>query len=243
MHKRTGRRLWVTRAEIPGEPFETIGAKMPLDRELQQAVLAELGWDPSVTAAHIGVTANAGVVTLTGHVETFAEKQAAETAARRVRGVRAVAEEIQVQLPFERTRGDDDVAAAAIERLAWDTSVPADAITVKVEQGWVTLTGSVAWYYQREAAAQDVARLHGVVGVSNQVVLKPAVNVSDITNKIRIALRRSWLLEDQNVTVRADGGHIHLTGTVRSPNERKVAWATAWAAPGATSVTNDLAIL
>jgi osmotically-inducible protein OsmY len=228
-------------ASIPGE-LET-GAKMPLDKQLQQAVLAELGWDPSVTAAHIGVTANAGVVALTGHVETFAEKYAAETAARRVRGVKGVAEEIQVELPFERTRGDDDIAAAAIERLAWDTSVPTDAITVKVEQGWVTLTGSVTWHYQKEAAAQDVARLHGVVGLSNQVVVTPAVNVSDITDKIRIALHRSWLLDDENVTVRADGGHIHLTGTVGSPHERQVAWATAWAAPGATSVTNDLTIL
>nr|WP_294514732.1 BON domain-containing protein [uncultured Rhodopila sp.] len=216
---------------------------MPFDKQLQQAVLAELGWDPSVTAAHIGVSANAGVVTLSGHVETYAEKQAAETAARRVRGVKAVAEEIQVELPFERIRGDDDIAAAAIERLAWDTSVPADAVTVKVEQGWVTLTGSVTWYYQKEAAAQDVARLHGVVGLSNQVVVKPSETGSDITDKIRIALRRSWLLDDQNVIVRADGGHIHLTGTVGSAHEKQMARATAWAAPGATAITNDLAIL
>ena len=119
----------------------------------------------------------------------------------------------------------------------------ADAVTVTVEQGWVTLAGSVAWHYQKEAAAQDVARLHGVVGLSNRIVVKPAINVSDISNKIRNALHRSWLLEDENVTVRADGGHIHLTGTVGSPHDRQVAWATAWAAPGATSVTNDLSIL
>jgi osmotically-inducible protein OsmY len=210
---------------------------------LQQAVLAELGWEPSVNAAHIGVTANAGVVTLTGHVETFAQKHAAEAAAVRVRGVKAVAEEIQVELPFERTRGDDDIAAAAIERLAWDTSVPADAVSVRVDQGWVTLTGSVAWYFQKEAAEQDVIRLHGVVGLSNQIAVTPAVNVSGITDQIRHALHRSWLLDDQKVTVSADGGHIYLTGTVGSAYERQVAWATAWAAPGATSVTNDLGIL
>jgi osmotically-inducible protein OsmY len=215
---------------------------MPLDRNLQQAVLAELGWEPSVTAAHIGVTANAGVVTLTGHVETYAQKHAAEAAARRVRGVKALAEEILVQLPFERTRGDDDIAAAAIERLAWDTSVPADAVSVRVEQGWVTLTGSVAWYYQKEAAEQDIVRLHGVVGLSNQIAVTPTVDVSGITDQIRQALHRSWLLDDQKVTVTADGGHIHLTGTVGSAYERQVAWATAWAAPGATSVTNDLGI-
>ena len=130
---------------------------MPFDKQLQQAVLAELDWEPSVLAGHIGVTANDGVVTLSGHVESFAEKHAAETAAGRVRGVKAVAEEINVELPFERIRGDDDIAAAAIERLSWDTSVPRDAITVKVEQGWVTLTGQVSWYYQKAAAEQAIA--------------------------------------------------------------------------------------
>lgn len=180
---------------------------------------------------------------LTGHVETFAEKHAAETAAGRVRGVKAVAEEIRVELPFERTRGDDGIAAAAIERLAWDTSIPADTIAVKVEPDWLTLTGAVTWYYQKEAAGPDVARLHGVVGLSNQVVVNPAINVSDVTDKIHNPLHRSWLLADQNVTVMAYGGHIHLTGTVGSQNDRQVPRATAWAAPGATSVTNDLAIL
>jgi osmotically-inducible protein OsmY len=216
---------------------------MPLDTQLQQAVLAELGWDPSLTAAHIGVTAKAGVVTLTGHVETFAEKHAAEAAAHRVRGVKAVAENIQVELPFERTRDDTDIAAAVLERLAWDTSVPSETIGVKVEQGWITLTGSVVWHFQKEAAGQDVSRLHGVVGVSNNIVVKPAVDVFDISSRIRNALHRSWLADDQSVTVRADGGAIHLTGTVRSPHERQVAWATAWAAPGATSVENDIAVM
>jgi osmotically-inducible protein OsmY len=216
---------------------------MPFDKQLQQAVLAELGWEPSVVAENIGVTANAGVVTLTGHVGTFAEKHAAETAARRVSGVKAVAEEITVELPLKRTRGDNDIAAAAIERLAWDTFVPSDAIKVKVEHGWLTLFGHVPWLYQKEAAAQDVSRLHGVVGVFNQIVVKSAVDVSDISNKIRLALRRSWLVDDENVSVSADGGHVRLTGTVRSPHDRQVAWATACAAPGAVSVENDIAIL
>nr|WP_294522910.1 BON domain-containing protein [uncultured Rhodopila sp.] len=216
---------------------------MSLDRVLQQAVLAELGWDPSLVATHIGVAANAGVVTLSGHVETFAEKHAAETATHRVRGVKAVADGIEVQVPFERARGDYDIAAAAIERLAWDSCIPADSISVTVEQGWVTLTGEVPWHYQKEAAAQDVARLHGVVGVSSEVVVKPAADVFGISDKIRDALHRSWLADDQNITVRADGGHIHLTGTVQSPYARQLAGATARAAPGAASVTNDLAIL
>ncbi len=216
---------------------------MPFDKQLQQAVLAELDWEPSVLAGHIGVTANDGVVTLSGHVESFAEKHAAETAAGRVRGVKAVAEEINVELPFERIRGDDDIAAAAIERLSWDTSVPRDAITVKVEQGWVTLTGQVSWYYQKAAAEQAIARLHGVSGISNQIILRPAVDVSDISDKIRNALRRSWLPDDETVMVRADGGRIHLSGAVRSPHDRQIAGATAWAAPGAISVENDIAII
>ncbi len=216
---------------------------MPFDRQLQQAVLAELEWEPSVVAGHIGVTANAGVVTLTGHVESYAEKYAAETATRRVRGVKAVAEEIKVELPFERVRGDGDIGAAVLERLAWDTSVPPDAVMVKVEKGWITLTGQVPWHYQKQAAEQAVARLHGVIGISNQLLVKPAVDVGDISDKIRHALRRSWLLDDETVTVRADGGRVHLTGTVHSPHDREVAWATAWAAPGATSVENDIAIL
>jgi len=210
---------------------------------LQEAVLAELGWDPRVAAAHIGVTANAGVVTLSGHVETFAEKHAAETAANRVKGVKAVAEEIRVELPFERVRGDDDIAAAAIGRLEWDTAVPADAITVKVEHGWITLTGQVTWYYQKQAAAQDIARLMGVVGLSNKVIVKPVVDVTDIAQRISDALDRSSLFDNQKVVVTADRGNVHLTGKVRSTHDRQVAWEVAWSAPGATSVENDIAVL
>ena len=215
---------------------------MPFDKQLQQAMLAELDWEPSVVAGHIGVTADAGIVTLTGHVESLAEKHAAETATRCVRGVKAVAEEITVELPFARIRRDDDIAAAALERLAWDTSVPPDAITGKVEQCRITLTGQVPWYYQKQAAEQDIARRHGVKGISDHLVLKPAVDISDISEKIRHALRRSWLV-DETVTVQADGDCVRLTGTERSPHDRQVAWATAWAAPGATSVENDIAIL
>jgi osmotically-inducible protein OsmY len=119
---------------------------MSNDSHLQQAVLAELTWEPSVTAAHIGVAVQAGIVTLTGHVESLAEKHAAEAAAWRVKGVKAVAEEIEVRLPFETKRTDEDIAAAAIDRLAWDVSIPRDTIGVKVEKGWITLTGQVDWY-------------------------------------------------------------------------------------------------
>jgi osmotically-inducible protein OsmY len=216
---------------------------MSQDGKLQQAVLAELNWEPSVTAAHIGVTASAGVVTLTGHVDTFAEKHAAEAAAQRVKGVRAVAVDIEVQLPFDHQRGDDDIAAAALDRLAWDVSVPRNSIKVEVDHGWIVMTGEVDWYYQKEAAEQDLRRLTGVVGVSNQTTLKPRIDASTISDDIAHALNRSWFFDDNTIKVSADGGRIRLSGTARSPHERQVAAATAWAAPGATSVQNDIAVI
>lgn len=216
---------------------------MSEDRKLQEAVLAELSWEPSVTAAHLGVTARHGVVTLTGHVESFAEKHAAETAAGRVKGVVAVAEEIEVKLPFERQRGDEEIAAAATDRLAWDVSIPSDCVKVKVENGWVTLSGQVDRYFQRDAAEQDVRRLMGVVGVSNQTTIKPMVNVADISDDIVHALHRSWFFDPKTISVTAEGGKVRLAGTVHSFSERADALATAWAAPGTTDVVDDIVIV
>ncbi len=216
---------------------------MSHDSQLQQSVLAELHWEPSLTAGHIGVTASAGVVTLSGHVDSYAQKHAAETAARRVKGVRAVAEEIDVRLPFETKRGDAELAAAAIERLSWNVSVPKDSVQVRVEQGWVTLTGQVDWWYQKEAAEQDIRPLHGVVGVSNQVIIKPRVNTAGLSDDIMHALHRSWFFDPTTVQVRADGGKIVLSGSVHSMHERQVAAQTAWSAPGATAVENDIAVV
>jgi osmotically-inducible protein OsmY len=216
---------------------------MSIDGQLQQAVLTELGWEPSVTAAHIGVTANNGVVTLTGHVESFGEKHAAEAAAWRVKGVKSVAEEIEVKLPFERTRDDDDIGAAALERLAWDPWVPLKAVNVTVEKGWITLTGTVSWRYQLDAAEQDVRRLHGVTGLSNHIIVKPTIKGTDSAEAIRRALRRAWLLPDHTIQVTADAGKVHLTGTVRTPHDLLLAEETAWAAPGTMYVENDIQIL
>jgi osmotically-inducible protein OsmY len=213
------------------------------DRNLQLAVLAELDWEPSITAAHIGVAANAGVITLTGQVESYLQKYAAEAAARRVKGVLAVAEELDVQIPFERKRDDSDVAAAIVERLAWDVSVPHNAIEVGVEAGWVTLTGHVDWNYQRVAAEQDVSRLEGVVGVSNQVALKARVNTANISNDISCALHRSYFPDPDAITVTAEGGKVRLTGNVHSWHAREVAADTAWGAPGAIDVENLLAVI
>ena len=216
---------------------------MTQDSQLQQSVLAEFNWEPSVTAGHIGVTANAGVVTLSGHVDSYAQKHAAETAARRVKGVKAVAEEIEVRLPFETKRSDEEIAAAAIERLSWNVSVPRDGVRVTVEKGWVTLTGQVNWWSQREAAEYDIRPLHGVVGISNQTTIKPRVDTAGLGDDITHALHRSWFFNPDNVHVRADGGKVVLTGTVHSFHERQVAGRTAWAAPGVTAVENNLAVV
>ncbi len=215
---------------------------MSQDSSLQQAVTAELGWEPSIIAAHIGVTAENGIVTLSGHVNSFVQKHAAEDAARRVKGVRAVAEEIEVRLEFDAKRGDDDIATAAINRLAWDMSVPRDAIKVKVEKGWVTLTGTVEWHYQKVAAASAIRPLMGVTGVSDQVTLRPRVSTSNISDDITHALHRSWFFDPDTIKVTASGGDIKLTGYVTSWHDRQVAAETAWAAPGATSVVNDLTV-
>jgi len=211
------------------------------DSELQQAVLSELAWEPSVIAAHIGVTAIAGIVTLTGHVETFAEKHTAEAAALRVKGVEAVVDNVEVRLAFDAKRSYDDIAAAIVNRLAWDVSVPRDTVGVKVEDGWITLSGKVDWHFQREAAVQDVRRLLGVTGVTNQITLRAAINVVQVRGDLMHALDRSWS-DARDITVTANGGTVRLTGTVRTPHDRDLAVAIAWSAPGASAVENDLTI-
>jgi osmotically-inducible protein OsmY len=216
---------------------------MSSDSELQQAVLAELSWEPSVVAAHIGVMANAGVVTLTGHVESFVQKHAAEAATRRVKGVKAVAEELEVYLPFDNRRDEADLAAAAIERLAWDVSVPRDSVAVNVESGWITLSGQVGWHYQKDAAERDVRQLVGVLGLTSQIAITPSVNTSSISDDIMHALHRSWFFDPQTITVSARGGNVRLSGTVQSWRDRQIAAETAWAAPGTTSVENDIAVI
>lgn len=215
---------------------------MTNDSQLQMSVTEELSWEPSIQAAHIGVAANNGVVTLSGHVDTYMEKSAAENAARRVKGVKAVAEEIEVKLAIGVKRTDEEIAAAALNRLEWDVEVPNDVIRIKVEKGWVTLTGEVDWHFQKEAAQRDVHALLGVVGVSNQVTIKSGVNEKNISDSIRHALHRSWF-DPKTITVTAQGGKVHLTGTAHSWVDRQLAGATAWAAPGATAVQNDITVM
>ena len=211
------------------------------DTALKDLVLAELAWEPSVSAAHIGVTARDGVITLTGHVNAYYERHAAEAAARRVKGVRAVAEEIEVRLPFDVKHGDEEIASAAASRLAWDSSLPKNSIKATVQHGWVTLTGDVDWRFEHDAAAKDVHMLWGVVGVTNDIRIRPRVDTSSLSSDITKALHRSWFDESQ-VKVTAEGGKVRLTGKVDSWSDRMLAGTTAWAAPGATAVENYLIV-
>jgi osmotically-inducible protein OsmY len=211
------------------------------DHQLKTDVLAELAYEPSISADHIGVTAKDGTVTLSGHVDTYWQKMAAETAAGRVKGVKALAEENEVRLPLHIRHGDDEIASAALNRMAWDVSMPRDAVKVKVEKGHVTLTGSVGQYYQKDAAAWDIRPLMGVTGVTNQITVKPQPDSLTISDDIRHALHRSWMF-DENIKVSATGGKVHLTGKVDNWHNRELASATAWAAPGTTSVSNDISV-
>ena len=212
------------------------------DLQLQQRVLDELEFEPSVAAAHIGVSARQGVVTLTGHVGSYSEKYAAERATRRVKGVKAVAMELDVRLAEDRKIADDEVADRAVRILGWDVSVPADKVTVRVEHGMVSLGGEVEWQFQRSAAEHDVRKLSGVRAVINNITLAPQVQAEDVHAKIRAALERNAEIEADNIVVGVTGGKVTLTGRVGDWTEREEIVRAAWAAPGVTEVYDELVV-
>ena len=209
--------------------------------QLRQDVVDELEFEPSVDAAHIGVAVDKGVVTLTGHVASYAEKQAAIAAVRRVKGVRAIAEEIEVRYPLDKKTSDDEIAQRAIDILGWDMMVPSDSIQVMVHNGWVTLTGNVDWHYQKKQAEEDVRKLSGVRGVTNTIEIKPSVQAEDVKRKIEEALKRHAEIEASaiRVTVR-ERNKVLLEGKVGSSDERNAVENAAWSAPGVKSVEDRM---
>lgn len=212
------------------------------DRRLQRLVLDELQFEPSVDATHIGVTADGGVVTLSGHVASYAQKLAAERAVQRVRGVKAIAQDLEVHLSSSAKTADDEIAGRAVRLLDWDVAVPEGAVTVKVENGLVTLAGEVDWQYQRAAAEHAVHKLSGVIGVLNRIVLRPSAEPGDIRRRIEEALQRDARIEAGRITITASGGRVQLRGQVHSPQEREAVERAAWSAPGVTEVEDRLLV-
>ena len=216
----------------------------PTDEQIQREVLAELEWDATVRSTEIGVVVKDGVVTLTGWVDSYAKKLAAERAAHRVRGAKAVANEIEVRLPSSAERTDPDIALEASRALAWEALVPADQIEVTVSRGVVTLRGEVDWEYERCAAERAVRRLSGVRDVINLIKVRPRVTPSPerLTRQIQDALIRNAETDAERIKVEVHGSKIILRGTVRSWAEKAEAERVAWSAPGVTAVENHITV-
>ena len=212
------------------------------DEQIQRDVLAEMKYDARVQPNEIGVAVKDGVVTLTGLVDSYSKKWAAEDAAHRVHGVKAVANEIEVRLSSIAERTDTDIAAAAVRALEWDAFVPIEKLDVTVSKGWVTLRGEVEWQFEKEDAERVVRRLSGVKGVTNLIVVKPRVTPSELKQKIEQALIRSAETDAERITVDVQGSKVILKGTVRTWTERAEAERVAWSAPGVSSVENRITI-
>ncbi|HVV92985.1 MAG TPA: BON domain-containing protein [Hyphomicrobiales bacterium] len=212
------------------------------DKQLRQDVVDELEWEPSIDAADIGVAVENGVVTLSGHVGSYAEKATAERVAKRVRGVRGIAQEIEVRSPYAKTNADDEIAKRAVDVIGWDTLLPKNAIQVKVEGGWLTLSGTVEWQYQRTAAEENVRKLSGVLGVTNLIAIKPRPQVPDIKKRIEDALKRNAEIEAGGIRINVAGDKVTLEGKVRAWHEREMLETAVWAAPGVGQVIDRVTV-
>ena len=215
---------------------------MKTDAQLQQDVIAELKWEPSVNATQIGVEVKDGIVTLAGHVDSFGEKWNAERAAQRVFGVKALAVEIDVTLPGSSKRNDADVARSAENVLQWTTSLPKDSIKVMVENGEVTLTGEVNWEFQRENAARAVRYLMGVKGIYNNIDIKSNISASAVKSDIEAALKRRAHEDAEKISVEVRGGDVTLKGSVHTWSERELAIDSAWGTHGVRNVVDKMAV-
>ncbi|MDB4875630.1 MAG: Transport-associated protein [Gemmatimonadetes bacterium] len=212
------------------------------DTDIQKDIVEELKWDPSIGKQDIAVAVRDGVVTLSGFADSYAAKWRAEQDASRVKGVKAVANDVEVKLPSSSTRPDPDIAHAAVDALRWNIFVPHDRIKVKVEKGWVTLEGEVEWNYQKEEAERAIRNLTGVRGVSNLITVRSHVTASDVKKKIQEALERGAEFDADRITVELDGNKVILRGIVRSYAESKDAERAARKAPGVSEVENKLVV-
>ena len=216
---------------------------MKTDNELQKNVMEELKWQPSVKSSDIGVAVTNGIVTLSGTVDNFAEKKAAEKAAQKVAGVRAVVEEIKVNLPSSHKKTDIEIAEAAVNALKWDTLVPDNRIRVKVENAWLTMEGEVDWQFQKNAVKHAVEHIVGIKGISNLVHITPRVDTADLKKDILHAFERNATIDANRIKVDNIGNKVTLSGTVSSYAEKREAEHTAWNAPGVANVVNELEVV
>jgi len=212
------------------------------DKSLRQFIIDEVEFEPSVDSATIGVAVEKGVVTLTGHVRSYAEKVAVEDAVQRIKGVRALAEELEVRYPNEKKAADDQIAERAVNIIAWSAMIPQGLVRIKVQHGWVTLEGTLDWQFQRYAAEDAVRRLSGVVGVHNMIKVNPRVQPADVKAKILAALKRDAELEAGSIVVDVKGDRVVLEGKVKAWHERRLAERAAWSAPGVASVEDNLRV-
>jgi osmotically-inducible protein OsmY len=215
---------------------------MKSDSQVQHDVIAELKWEPSVHAARIGVEVKNGVVTLAGHVDTYAEKWNAERATQRVAGVKAIATELKVQLSSLHQRTDADIAETADNVLQWSSTLPTGAVKVMVEDGWVTLSGNVDWQYQKQAARESVRHLLGVLGVNDHIAIKPGLNAAVVKSDIEAALQRTAVAEAKMIRVEVMGNEVTLTGSVHNWAERETATNSAWASSGVRKVHDNMTL-
>ena len=212
---------------------------MKTDIEIQKDVMAELKWEPKVNAAHIGVEVKDGVVTLSGHVDSFAEKWNAEQAAKRVAGVKVIAIELDVVLPGSNKINDTEIAKEAMNALKWSVYNIADAVSIKVEDGFITLTGELPWHFERVSAENSVRYLKGVRGVYNLINIKPTISVTTVKKDIEEALKRRAHDEAQEITVIVNGDQVTLGGKIHDWREKSLAIDAVWAVPGVKKVVDN----
>lgn len=215
---------------------------MKTDSQLQYDVMSELEWEPSVDHADIGVSVEKGVVTLNGYVPNYASKQAAERAARRVAGVKAIAQEIKVRHDGDPKTADHEIAERILDIFAWSVLIPENKLNVKVERGWVTLTGAVDWHFQADEAEKAASKISGVVGIINHIEIHHRPTSSDIRRRIENAFERQADLDAASVTIALEGSKVKLGGRVKAWHERRVAERAAWAAPGVTQVEDHIVV-